>query len=112
MENWDKSEQARLRRVVKGKQKAGGKDDKPIPKPAPMRMHTDDADIFLKLSAVLKIVMAQSIDVADLPCAQQLLQDYLLGFLHVCLNFVSHALSLLSISYRYIKTMSNPTFIG
>lgn len=37
MENWDKSEQARLRRVVKGKQKAGGKDDKPIPKPAPMR---------------------------------------------------------------------------
>ena len=56
-ENWDKNEQARLKRVTKGKQKAGGKDDKPIPKPVPMCMHADDADIFLKLSAALKIVM-------------------------------------------------------
>jgi hypothetical protein len=91
-ENWDKNEQARLRRVAKGKQKAGGKDGKPVPKPAPMRMHADNADVFLKLSAALKIVMARSIDVADLPRAQQLLQDYLLGFLRVRLRFVSHML--------------------
>jgi hypothetical protein len=81
--NWDKNEQARLRRVGKGKQKAGGKDDRPIPSPAPMRMQADDADIFLKLSAALKIIMARSIDVADLPRAKQLLQNYLLGFLRV-----------------------------
>jgi hypothetical protein len=58
MENWDKNEQARFRQVVKGKQKAGSKDNKPITKLAPMCMHTDDADIFLKLSAMLKIIMA------------------------------------------------------
>jgi hypothetical protein len=92
-ENWDKNEQARLKRVAKGKQKAGGKDDKPIPKPAPMRMHADDADFFLKLSAALKIVMARSIDVADLPRTQKLLQDYLLGFLRVRPSFVLHVLS-------------------
>jgi hypothetical protein len=57
-ENWDKNEQVHLKQVAKGKQKAGSKDDKPILKPAPMHMHNDDTNIFLKLSATLKIVMA------------------------------------------------------
>ena len=85
-ENWDKKETARLKRNAKGKGKRG-KDDEPIAKPAPLRMHADDADIFLKLSAALKILMARSIKISDLPRAQELLQGYLLGFLRVRSSF-------------------------
>jgi hypothetical protein len=86
-ENWDKNEQARLRRVAKGKQKANGKDNQPSSKPGERRMDVNDADVFLKLSAALKILMARSINTTDLPRAKELLQGYLLGFLQVHFAF-------------------------
>lgn len=85
-EKWDKAETARLRRVAEAARtnRAPEKKDKqPLPNPPPLRMHPDDPDIFLKLSAALKLIMARSIDTENLPRAQQLLQDYLHGFSRV-----------------------------
>ncbi|EMD32048.1 hypothetical protein CERSUDRAFT_77644 [Gelatoporia subvermispora B] len=49
------------------------------PKPE-RRMHPQDADNFLSLAAALKTILARSIELADLPRAHQLLQDYLHAF--------------------------------
>ncbi|KAF7290474.1 alcohol dehydrogenase [Mycena kentingensis (nom. inval.)] len=77
--NRTKKEQARLERIKKNKAKAG--DDKPVPRPKPIRMREDDADLLLKLAAFCKIILGGTIDAASLPRAQQLLEDYLAGFL-------------------------------
>lgn len=47
-------------------------------------MHNQDANNFLSLAAAMKILLARTVDVADLPRARQLLQNYLDGFLEVC----------------------------
>ncbi|KAH9917859.1 hypothetical protein B0H21DRAFT_827671 [Amylocystis lapponica] len=82
MKTWQKKEKARLRRIAMGKRRADDGDEPAAPKPKP-RMHAQDADNFLSLASALKIILARSIDRADLPHARQLLQDYLLGFLKI-----------------------------
>ncbi|GJE84480.1 hypothetical protein PsYK624_005560 [Phanerochaete sordida] len=75
---WEKNERARQRR---NKARAEGDDPEPKqPKPTP-RMQSQDADNFLSLAAAMKILLARTIDVKDLPRARELLQDYLDGFL-------------------------------
>ncbi|KAJ7816555.1 hypothetical protein B0H13DRAFT_2380349 [Mycena leptocephala] len=49
--------------------------------PKPIRMFPDDPDLLLKLAACCKILLAGTIDLNALPRAQQLLEDYLAGFL-------------------------------
>jgi hypothetical protein len=46
-------------------------------------MFPDDPDLLLKLAACCKILLAGTIDLNALPRAQQLLEDYLAGFLKV-----------------------------
>ncbi|KAH9914437.1 hypothetical protein B0H21DRAFT_703670, partial [Amylocystis lapponica] len=89
MENWKKNEKARLKRISMGKRRADDGNEPAAPKPKP-RMHAQDADNFLLLASALKIILARSIDKADLPRARQLLQDYLLGFLKPNFHFVTH----------------------
>lgn len=79
---WKKKEAARLARVAKGKRSADGKEEPANPKPK-LRMISDDADVFLKLAAALKIILGRSIDCAELPRAKTLLQAYLLEFQQV-----------------------------
>lgn len=84
VEQWDKREERRLKRVKKAQDKNEApkeKDLEPTLKPEyKAKMLSDDDDIFLQLSATLKILLARSIIVEDLPRAKQLLQDYLLRF--------------------------------
>ncbi|KAF7372541.1 alcohol dehydrogenase [Mycena venus] len=49
--------------------------------PKPIRMFENDPDLFLKLAACCKILLAGTIDIKSLPRAQQLLEEYLAGFL-------------------------------
>ena len=77
---WEAEEAKRLRRVTSGKPKKT--DNKPADKPE-RQMLPGDEDNFLKFAAALKIIMARSIDDADIPCARTLLYDYLAGFLKV-----------------------------
>ncbi|KAF7372087.1 alcohol dehydrogenase [Mycena venus] len=44
-------------------------------------MFENDPDLFLKFAACCKILLAGTIDIKSLPCAQQLLEEYLAGFL-------------------------------
>ena len=53
------------------------------------RMHPNDAHNFLNLAAALKILLARSIEIKDLPEAQELLQAFLDGFLEVCLSNIT-----------------------
>ncbi|KAF7293363.1 alcohol dehydrogenase [Mycena kentingensis (nom. inval.)] len=76
--NWEKHEKARLRRIASGKRKKG--DSTPKPPPKPIRMLKDDVDIFLKLATFCKIILAGTVDLAALPRAQHLLEEYLEGF--------------------------------
>lgn len=48
-----------------------------------LRMHPDDADNFLKLAAALKIILGRSIQLTDIPRAENLLREYLIGYLSV-----------------------------
>ena len=80
MKNWEKNEQARLRRLASGL--ARNKDSTPAAKPQ-LRMLEGDETNFLKLAAALKIIMARSIRESDIPRAKELLYGYLLGFLKV-----------------------------
>ena len=77
---WEKDEKTRIRKVASGK--ATENDKKPKPKPK-MQMLAEDADNLLKLSAALKIIMARTIDEAELERAKNLLYDYLVTFLKV-----------------------------
>lgn len=79
---WEKKEQARLNRIAKKKSRAG--DSEPIPKPDGPRMAENDADTFLSLAAAMKILLARSIDLSELPRARMLLQDHLDGFHKAC----------------------------
>ncbi|TDL17694.1 hypothetical protein BD410DRAFT_807179 [Rickenella mellea] len=83
MANWNKKEAARVRRLTNGKGKATKKDEEPAPKPTPPRMLREDSDNFLKLATALKIIMARSINVDDLPRARELLGSYLKGYLEM-----------------------------
>jgi hypothetical protein len=47
-------------------------------------MFENDPDLLLKLAACCKILLAGTVDLQALPRAQQLLEDYLAGFLKVC----------------------------
>jgi hypothetical protein len=49
------------------------------------RMQKGEDENFLRFSAFLKIVVGNSIRTDTLPIVRQLLQDYLLNFLEVCL---------------------------
>ncbi|PSR70650.1 hypothetical protein PHLCEN_2v13455 [Hermanssonia centrifuga] len=82
---WQKEEAKRLKRIEKGKRKADGTEETPRPKPR-RRMHPRDADNFLSLAAALKILLARSIEIADLDRAQELLQDFLDGFMEARLD--------------------------
>ncbi len=82
---WQKEEAKRLKRIEKGKRKADGTEETPRPKPR-RRMHLRDADNFLSLAAALKILLARSIEIADLDRAQELLQDFLDGFMEARLD--------------------------
>lgn len=83
LEQWEIKEARRVKRVSRGKRLADGSTEKPAPRPAKPRMHSADADNFLSLAAALKILLARSIELEELPRAQELLQTYLLGFLKV-----------------------------
>lgn len=66
---WEKNNKARRRRNEK---RASGKaNSEPKAKaPRPKRcMHNQDADNFLLLAAAMKILLAQTVDVTDLPRA-------------------------------------------
>jgi hypothetical protein len=67
---------------------------KPPTQPRP-RMQKGEDENFLRFSAFLKIVVGNSIRTDTLPAIKQLLQDYLLNFLEVCL-FNCHHYSILS----------------
>ena len=117
LEKWDKSETQRLKRLKKAQDKNEApkeKDMEPIPKPEYIgKMLPDDDDIFMQLSASLKILLARSIIVEDLPRAKQLLQDYLLRFQKVSLLlYCRYQLCTDSIDPRIILIASNPIFIG
>ncbi|KAJ7434858.1 hypothetical protein FB451DRAFT_1466078 [Mycena latifolia] len=77
--SWRKKETSRLNRVARGTDKST--DHEPLPPPKPIRMHENDPDLLSKFSACMKILLAGTIDVQALPRAQQLLEDYLAGFL-------------------------------
>ncbi|KAG2045524.1 hypothetical protein BDR06DRAFT_978149 [Suillus hirtellus] len=55
-------------------------DDKPSTKPIP-QMHPSAPDNFLKLAAALKIILGHSFRDANIPCAKELLCDYLMEYL-------------------------------
>ncbi|KAH9935850.1 hypothetical protein B0H21DRAFT_711539 [Amylocystis lapponica] len=80
MKTWQKKRKHASGVIAMGKRRADDGDEPAAPKPKP-RMHAQDADNFLSLASALKIILARSIDRADLPRARQLLQDYLLGFI-------------------------------
>lgn len=82
-ESWVKWEQARVRRVAAGKAAQNGKDKEPPACPKGIPMHFNDAEIFLNLVAALKIILGCSINDANIPCAKELLNMYLLGCLEV-----------------------------
>lgn len=86
---WTKEEERRVRRVAaaeaKGQQPATS-DCTPKDKPVP-RMIPREPDNFLKLSAVLKIVLAQTVNISQLDRAKELLYDYLETFLKVSSSF-------------------------
>ena len=92
VENWDKKEAARFKRLDKLKEahsqppKPAPRHSKPTPKPPPNPMHHQDADAFLKLCTALKIIMARTIIISQLPRARSLLQDYLWLFVEVSIN--------------------------
>ncbi|KAJ7470860.1 hypothetical protein FB451DRAFT_1472522 [Mycena latifolia] len=83
--SWRKKETSRLNRVARGTDKST--DHEPLPLPKPIRVHENDPDLLLKFSACMKILLAGTIDVQALPRAQQLLEDYLAGFLEIIRDF-------------------------
>ena len=86
---WTKEEERRVHRVAaaeaKGQQPATS-DRTPKDKPVP-RMIPREPDNFLKLSAVLKIALAQTVNISQLDRAKELLYDYLETFLKVSSSF-------------------------
>ncbi|KAJ7686947.1 hypothetical protein B0H17DRAFT_939859 [Mycena rosella] len=78
--SWKKNENSRLNRIAAGTNTSADRDG-PAPPPKPIRMHQNDPDLLLKFSASMKILLAGTIDLQALPRAQQLLEDYLAGFL-------------------------------
>lgn len=95
-EEWGEAAEERHKRAEKRwktaeqKRKKDGlvdADKKTQPKPKPkVRMHPRDADNFLNLAAAMKILLARSIDRADLPRARELLTEYLSGLQEVRLS--------------------------
>ena len=73
LQKWEVNEEKRRRKKP---------NDEPSVKPE-RRMYPEDADTFLALAASLKVILARSIDVADLPQAQVNLQKFLHNFLQV-----------------------------
>lgn len=53
-----------------------------------VRMHPDDANNFLKLAAALKILLARTVRLEDLGRAENLLREYLEGYLVVSSCFL------------------------
>ncbi|KAJ7712854.1 hypothetical protein B0H16DRAFT_1811810 [Mycena metata] len=80
MKRWEAKEKARKNRIADGTATAKERKN-PTPDPKPIRMFKNDPDLLLKLATCCKILLAGTIDVATLPRAQQLLEDYLAGFL-------------------------------
>ncbi|KAJ6556975.1 hypothetical protein DFH09DRAFT_923323 [Mycena vulgaris] len=78
--SYKKRETARLARIADGTETANDRKG-PVRQPKPIRMFENDPDLLLKFSACCKILLAGTIDIAALPRAQQLLEDYLAGFL-------------------------------
>ena len=79
----DKEYKAKLRRWQQKKNRnASDAGDKPK-----CRMHPNDADNFLSFSAAMKIILARSIDISELPRAKELLQQYLHGYHEVWYTF-------------------------
>jgi hypothetical protein len=64
-------------------------------------MLENDPDLFLKFAACCKISLAGTIDLHALPRAQQLLEEYLEGFLKVRLSSLCKQLSI-DLRYRRI----------
>ena len=83
LKQWEINEARRVKRIQRGKRLADGSTEKPAPKPTKPRMQPADADNFLSLAATLKVLLARSVDIDELPRAQELLQNYLRGFLKV-----------------------------
>ncbi len=71
LKNWKKKMQNYLA--------SANRSDNPPPKPK-RRMYPKDDDNFLCLAASMKILLARTINIEELPRAQTLLQDYLDGF--------------------------------
>ncbi|KAJ7036197.1 hypothetical protein C8F04DRAFT_1036865 [Mycena alexandri] len=80
MKSWRKKEKARLNRITAGTATAADRKG-PADQPKPIRMLENDPDLLLKFSACCKIILGRTIDLQSLPRAQQLLEDYLAGFL-------------------------------
>ncbi|KAF7359564.1 alcohol dehydrogenase [Mycena venus] len=74
LENWEKKEKSRKKRITTGTDTAADQDG-PAREPKPIRMCKNDPDLLLKLAAALKIILGRSVDLASLPRAQQLLED-------------------------------------
>ncbi|KAJ7739131.1 hypothetical protein B0H16DRAFT_1729525 [Mycena metata] len=79
-ERWKTKEKARLNRIADGTDSATDRKG-PAAQPKPIRMLENDPDLLLKLAACCKILLGGTIDLQSLPRAQQLLEDYLAGFL-------------------------------
>ncbi|KAJ7747444.1 hypothetical protein DFH07DRAFT_747766 [Mycena maculata] len=77
---WKTKEAKRLERIAEGTESATDRKG-PAANPKPIRMLENDPDLLLKLASCCKILLAGTIDLQALPRAQQLLEDYLAGFL-------------------------------
>ena len=58
-----------------------------------IRMHSDDADNYLKLTASLSIILSRTIRTSDLTRAETLLKEYLTGYLSVSKTSLIHSLN-------------------
>ncbi|KAJ7753057.1 hypothetical protein DFH07DRAFT_774194 [Mycena maculata] len=84
--SWKKKETARLNRIANETDTSADHNGPGRP-PKAIRMHKNDPDLLLKFASSIKILLAGTIDVRALPRAQQLLEEYLTGFLEIIRDF-------------------------
>ncbi|KIP02072.1 hypothetical protein PHLGIDRAFT_503171 [Phlebiopsis gigantea 11061_1 CR5-6] len=83
LKQWETNKARCVKRVAREKHLADGSIGKPAPKPAKPRIQQSDIG---SLSAAFKILFTCSVNINKLPRAQELLENYLHGFLKI-LNY-------------------------
>ncbi|KAL5521122.1 hypothetical protein ACEPAG_9044 [Sanghuangporus baumii] len=80
-QRWETLEAQCLQRIANGT--ATTDDQMQKNRPQPQQMHENDTKNFLKLATALKIILGRSVKCADLTRAENLLKEYLQGFLQI-----------------------------